>query len=383
MRFCFFGTYTVGAGYPVNRVLLAGLNRAGHTVDVCRAEVWGPFVHRALSTHNPLRLLLLGLRLVRGWGQLWWRFRRLECPPDWIVVGYPGFFDVHLAHWLARGRPVALVSFISLYDTIVADRARLPSGSRVAGLLKQLDRSAFQAADAVLVDTDEQARYYADIFDLDPGRFLRSFVGEDDVEFSFVPPAPRGPDPLRVLFFGTYVPLHGIETVIDAACELRQERDIQFCLIGNGQMYPRMRERARTLEVEAEFIDHWVAPTELVRHIQEAHVCLGVFGTTAKAARVIPYKVFDAAAVGRAIITCDSPAAREMLTDGESALLCPAGDGPALASAVRRLRDDDGLRLSLAQTAHAVYRSHGCPEAVGRDLARALQERSESGKVAE
>ena len=380
MRFCFFGTYTVGAGYPVNRVLRTGLSRAGHTVDECRAEAWGPFVHRVLSPRHPLRMLGLGLRLMRAWVVLWWRFRRLP-NADWIVVGYPGFLDVHLARWLARGRPVALVSFISLYDTIVADRGRVDPGSWMARLLRHVDRSAFLAADAVLVDTDEQSRYYADLFGLESWRFVRSFVGEDDADYPFHPPQTRGDCPLRVLFFGTYVPLHGIETIIDAAHELRDDEDVQLCLIGNGQMFPQLRERARCLNVQAEFITEWVAPSELVHHIEAAHVCLGVFGTTAKASRVIPYKVFDAAAVGCAIITRDSPAIRELFTDGVSALLCPAGDAPALAVAVRRLRDDDELRLSLATAAHDVYRRRACPEAVGARLAGELKQRTHGGTV--
>ncbi len=376
MKFCFFGTYTVGAGYPVNRVLQTGLSRAGHRVDVCRAEAWGPFVHRALATRNPLRLLTLGLRLVRAWLALWRQFRGLPQAPDWIIVGYPGFLDAHLARWLAQGKPVALVSFISLYDTLVSDRERVRTGGWLSGLLRRLDRSAFLAADTVLVDTHEQARYYSELFSLEPDRFQRSLVGEDDGDFPFHPPEARGEEPLRVLFFGTYVPLHGIQAIVDAAGELRDEQDIQFCLIGNGQMYPQLRERARQLDLQCEFISHWVAPHELVSHIQAAHVCLGIFGTTAKAARVIPYKVYDAAAVGRAIITRDSPAIREIFADGVSALLCSAGDGAGLADALRSLRDDDELRLSLAREGHEVYRRHGCPAAVGGALAQILQQRS-------
>ncbi len=382
MRFCFFGTYVVGAGYPVNRVLHAGLRRAGHTVDVCHTEAWGPFVHRALGTRNPLRLLALAFRLARAWLVLWWRFRRLATPPDWIIVGYPGFFDAHLARWLARGTPVALVSFISLYDTIVADREKVRPDSGAARLLRHVDRAAFQAADVVLVDTEIQGRYYADLFGLDVARFVRSFVGEDDVEFPYRPHAPRGTEPLRVLFFGTYVPLHGIETIIDAAHELRFEADIELCLIGNGQMFADIRQRAQVLEVTAEFITDWVAPAVLLERIEASHVCLGIFGTTAKAARVIPYKVFDAAAVGRAIVTRDSPAIREMFTDGVSALLCPAGDGPALAAVLRRLRDNEDLRLSLARAAHEAYLRQGCPEAIGRSLADMLPPRARIGTTA-
>lgn len=372
MQLCFFGTYTVGAGYPVNRVLREGLGRAATNVFDCRAEAWGPFVHRALSPRNPLRLALLGIRLLRAWMRLRSMFRRLpDC--DWTVVGYPGFLDVHLARRLDRRRPLALVSFISLYDTVVSDRARISTDSWFARLLHRLDRASFECADVVFVDTDAQGDYYADLFGLERRRFVRSFVGEQDSDYPFVPAEPRGEEPLRVLFFGTYVPLHGVDTIIKAACHLRGENGVRLRLIGTGQMYESLRAHADEQQIGAEFITDWVPPSQLAGYIADAHVCLGVFGTTAKAGRVIPYKVFDAAAVGRAIITRDSPAIRELFDDGESALLCPAGDGAALAQAILRLRDDDDLRCSLSSAAHRVYQNHGSPEAIGREAARQLQ----------
>jgi glycosyltransferase involved in cell wall biosynthesis len=372
VRFCLFGTYTVAEGYPVNRVLQEGLARAGHDVVVCRREAWGPFVHRALSWRHPARLAALLGRIVRAWVALWRAYRRLQ-EVDWVLVGYPGYFDVHLARRLSRGRPVALISFISLYDTAVSDRDRVGSESPLARLLYRIDRAAFDAADAVLVDTEAQGRYYAELFAMEPGRFVRSFVGEDDTHFSPHPDRPRGDGPLRVLFFGTYVPLHGVETIIEAAHLLRDDDGIHFTLVGKGPDYPRLRERARQLAVDVDFRADWIGTEELVGHIVDAHVCLGVFGTTAKAARVIPYKVFDAAAVGRAIITRDSPAIRELFADGESALLCGAGQPEPLATAIRRLRDDDELRMRLGAAGHAVYCARGGPEAVGRDLAESLR----------
>ena len=89
--------------------------------------------------------------------------------------------------------------------------------------------------------------------------------------------------------------------------------------------------------------------------MREADVCLGIFGTTPKAARVIPYKVFAAMALGRPVITRDSPAIRELLVDGESALLCPAGDGQALAAALERLRTDASLRERIGRNGYARY----------------------------
>ena len=46
---------------------------------------------------------------------------------------------------------------------------------------------------------------------------------------------------------------------------------------------------------------------------------------------MIPNKAFQALACGTPLVTADTPAARELLQDGESALLVPPGDPEALA----------------------------------------------------
>ena len=55
-------------------------------------------------------------------------------------------------------------------------------------------------------------------------------------------------------------------------------------------------------------------------------VCLGIFGSAAKAARVVPNKVFQGAAAGCALVTSDTPPQRRVL-DG-AAVLVPPGDPP-------------------------------------------------------
>jgi glycosyltransferase involved in cell wall biosynthesis len=76
-------------------------------------------------------------------------------------------------------------------------------------------------------------------------------------------------------------------------------------------------------------------------------VALGIFGTSSKAARVIPNKAFQALACGAPLVTADTPAARELLTDGKDALLVPPGEPAALAAALRRLAADDEFRTRL------------------------------------
>jgi glycosyltransferase involved in cell wall biosynthesis len=377
MRICFFGTYTVAAGYPVNRYLIQGLRQAGVQLEECRVDLWSGFLHETFGAARWRPLFRLALRGLGGYARLIWRYGRSGAH-DWVIVGYPGYADVLLARLLNlwRRRPIALVAFISLYDTLVLDRARVAEGSLRSSLLRRLDRVAFRAADLVLVDTLAQGRFYAETFDLDPEHFRRSFVGHEFGEEAGDPGTRRRPGgKLQVLFFGTYVPLHGVDVILGAAEQLRGEEDVEFTLIGRGQLFDAMQQRvtARGLE-NVRLITEWHNAAALRAQVLASDVCLGVFGTTAKAARVVPYKVLGALALCRPVVTRDGPGIRELLVDNESALLCPAGDADALARALLRLRQEPGLAAQLATAGHAAYVRHSAPGAVGRSLLNTLTE---------
>jgi len=93
----------------------------------------------------------------------------------------------------------------------------------------------------------------------------------------------------------------------------------------------------------------WVEYERLAEELHRASCALGIFGTSTKAARVIPNKVFQALACARPVVTADTPAARELLTDGADAILVPPGDAQALAGAVRRLAADAALAERVAR----------------------------------
>jgi glycosyltransferase involved in cell wall biosynthesis len=92
---------------------------------------------------------------------------------------------------------------------------------------------------------------------------------------------------------------------------------------------------------------------------------LGIFGRSAKAARVIPNKAFQALACGTPLVTSETPAAQELLRDGESALLVPPGDPYALATALRRLAADEELARRLSIGGLATYCEHASEDVLG------------------
>ncbi|MDP8910914.1 MAG: glycosyltransferase, partial [Actinomycetota bacterium] len=110
----------------------------------------------------------------------------------------------------------------------------------------------------------------------------------------------------------------------------------------------------------------WLPYEELPAELHAAGCALGVFGTSAKARRVIPNKAFQALACGTPLVTADTPAARELLVHGESALLVPPGDPDSLVTALRSLAADPALARRLSAGGLAAYREHASEDVLGR-----------------
>jgi glycosyltransferase involved in cell wall biosynthesis len=185
--------------------------------------------------------------------------------------------------------------------------------------------------------------------------------------------SPAAGDPLVVLQYGKWSPLHGVETVLDAAEALRDE-PFRFVLVGEGQSSAVLRDsvaRRRLANVE---LTGQLSAGELRQRVLGADICLGVFGGSAKAGRVVPNKVYDSLAAGRPLVTRDSAAARELLAADETALLVPSADGAALATALRRL-SDEGERARLGVAGLALYRERCTPEVIGARLLAAMEAR--------
>ena len=289
------------------------------------------------------------LRLARA------ELRLLRRPPeryDAVIVGYPGHFDLPAARRAARGAPVLFNPLVSLADTLVSDRSRFRSGSLPARALSLVDRRALQAADVVVADTEQHARFFAELADLE--RVEVCFVGAEERVFR---PGSSGAF-THALFVGKLIPLHGLETILEAA---RLAPELPFRVVGTGQLDGLLERRPANVEWVP-----WVEYEQLAGELHAAGAALGIFGRSEKAARVIPNKAFQAIACAAPLVTADTPAARELLVDGESALLVRPGDAEALADALRRLASDDALRTRIAAGGLAAYRRHASEDVLGR-----------------
>jgi glycosyltransferase involved in cell wall biosynthesis len=271
-----------------------------------------------------------------------------------VIVGYPGHFDLPAARRAARGAPVVFNPLVSLADTFVDDRARFRPGSFAARALTAIDRRAFRSADLVVFDTRAHGDHLAELAGLDPAHVAVCFVGAEERVFS---PGWAPSEPFTALFVGKLIPLHGLEAILGAA---RLTPELPFRIVGSGQLDKLLANRPANVEHVP-----WVEYDRLPDELHRAGCALGIFGTSGKAQRVIPNKAFQALACGTPLVTADTPAARELLVDGESALLVSPGDAHALADALRRVAADPDLAQRLSAGGHDAYREHASEEVLG------------------
>jgi hypothetical protein len=298
VRALYFGTYD--RAHPRNVNAIAALRATGVEIIERQAAVRGRGARGALS------VLGAETRLMAP--------RRREF--DVVIVGYPGHFDVPRARRVAGSAPLVFDAVLSLEDELVTVRRRFRDRSAAATVLRAVDYRALRLPDLVVCGTEAEASY---LQGMGARRTAAVFLGADEELFSETW-APTYP-------FSALQFADASSEVVEAAADLAPEVPVR--LVSRDQF----------------------TRDELGLTVAHAGIVLGSF----RESRAIPPVVFEALATGAPVITANTDAARELLTDGETALLVPAGDPAALSDALRRLGGDEMLRARIAANGRAVY----------------------------
>jgi glycosyltransferase involved in cell wall biosynthesis len=356
---------TFDPSFSRNRKLARLMEIAGIYAETINVALWkGDRVRTARSGK-----LAVALRAVGVYPRLWWRVWRLSTP-DLYLISYPGWIDVLMFAFVARlkRRPMVFDPFFLLHETMVEDRRMFTAHSLMGRLIARVDRWAIGLADGIIADTGAHLTYFESV---SRGRLRKGAVlavgANDDV---FRPAGGTAAEKRTVLFYGSYVPLQGIRTIVEAAKEL-QAHNIRFTLIGDGQERVEIERHARELRAaNVDFLDA-VPLDRLPGYIADANICLGIFGNSAKADRVIPHKLYECLAIGRPVVTRASRAVQGTFREGELVTVPPANAG-ALAEAISDLFADRERREEIAAAGARAYRTRFHEQVLAASLRNTL-----------
>lgn len=307
------------------------------------------------------------------------RFADLEAGfkslPQADLVWVPCFRQRDLAAAVRWGRrkkiPVVFDPLISAYDKQVFERKKFPADSRRAQKLLQWERQIFRQADLLIADTWEHARFFSETLGADSERIAVVPVGAEEDVFTPQSKESAADSIPTVLFYGSFLNLQGPEVIVEAARKYTGP-PVTWKLVGQGPLLDECRRRANGMS-NVEF-SPWLPYAELPDVIRQADILLGVFGSSAKAGRVIPNKVYQSLACGKPLVTRTAPAYPESFVDNDSLGIgwVAPGEPQQLADKVAELLARRAALPEMGRQARETYETHFSMASISASLFSAL-----------
>lgn len=290
---------------------------------------------------------------------------------DFIFIGFYGYIIFTLIKFLTR-TPIIFDPFISNLDTLIYDRKLAGPGSILSMMSSLFDRYVPKYALMNLLDTNAHIAYFSQQFNLPKEKFRRIFVScEDDLFY----PRRDVPANNEVLFYGSFLPIHGIDTIIKAAKIIGDQGDpLKFRIIGKGQEYDRIINLAHQYQLNNVIFQPPVPLHELPALISKSKICLGGhFGPSDKAKRVIAGKTFQCIAMGKPTIVGNNLANAELLTHAKDAWFCEMDSPEELAKSILFLNRDSDLCSELGENACRTFAEKASPTVIHKEMSDLLQ----------
>lgn len=350
MKVCFFGTYESGH-YTI--ILKNILESQGIEVVECQVDV------KRFSS------------LISGYWRLFLKNRNLTY--DVMIIPWRGIISFPLAKIISKG-PIIHFPFLSIHDVLVLERKKIKSNSFKAKFVFFVDKMACNLADMVIMDSDSHLEHFLKKFNLKRRKLRTLFLGTDETNF-FPQKLEKKESKFIVLYFGSFVPPHGIDFILKAANLLKNEHDIVFRFCGDGYLKKDLEKMAKSLELSnVEFLGY--VPLEILQeNIRNCDVCLGGFGNSEKAKNATFLKTYSILASQRALITMDCNGMRSIYgVNNKNCIMISNSNPKNLSDAILSLKQNPTKVKELAIEGRKTYEKYFTNEKIGEKLKECINE---------
>jgi len=371
MIVCYFGTYR--KEYSRNKIMIAALRSADVEVKECHVSLWHGIEDRVNVTLGGWQSPKFWWRVVKAYSKLLWKYQKIG-DYDILMVGYPGQVDVFLARFLAniKKKPLVWDVFMSIYLIAIERKLGQKKHSSVK-LIRGIEARALRKPDLLIQDTAEYVKWFQKEYGIRPEQFKLVPTGADDRIFKPLPEVNNSDGLFHVLYYGTFIPNHGVMHIVKAAQLLKDEHEIIFDMIGDGPERKAAEEFVKSNELKNVRFYDWMTQENLLDHINISDVCLGAFGDTPQSLMTVQNKIYECMAVGKTVITGNSPAIQDKFTHKSDIFICerkPAG----IAKAVLTLKSHPELSKQISENELSNFRQNYSLTSLGNQLIRYLND---------
>lgn len=271
--------------------------------------------------------------------------------------------------WASRlfGTKLVVEMYISFYDSLVREKQEVDSDSPAARALQKSDAIALSEADYIVHLSRYELGYWA--------KLLGVALEEDKIwvaplfcepELTRLKSQATQDDCLRICWWGTCIPTHGLDNILAALQQLKAA-DIAFtCQLfgipqkGREYLVETYKTQIKTLGLsdavvlrqDLKFMDGSL-PNYLIEHCDLA---LGLFGETEKAQAAVPNKLIEALVLRIPSLTIEAPALKEFFDPGVDFWTCQ-GTPEAIAQAITQIATHEAYPVDWEQTREKVLQT--------------------------
>ncbi|MGL5942329.1 MAG: glycosyltransferase [Waterburya sp.] len=223
--------------------------------------------------------------------------------------------------------------YISIYDTFVRDKKILkgkqikPGSIQAKGMLAK-DILALTKSDFIIHTANHELTYWEKLLKIKIAQ-EKVFIAPNFNVSQLIHRRKRTDDDnLKICWWGTFIPLHGLENILQAM-KILQANKLKFScnLFGvNNDSFSKYVEKIKLEQLEncvylrkdLSFTDNSL-PKYL---IDNCDLALGIFGNTDKAYNAVPNKLVEALSMGIPTLTMNSPALKEFFNPEKDLWTC-------------------------------------------------------------
>jgi glycosyltransferase involved in cell wall biosynthesis len=355
--------------------MIKGLRKNGVEVIECHENLWTGIDDRVYAVEKGIVNLILWKRMLGVYFRLFKKFRKL---PDFdvLVVGYPGQFDVFFAKLLTlfKRKPIIWDVFMSIYLISKERNLHLKNPISVK-LLKIIEHFALRLPEKLIIDTKQYADWFYRNYNIPFDKFCLIPTGADDDVFcldQYVEYKPK--EKFIVLYYGTYIPNHGVPYMIEAAKYLGNNPTIIFQFIGEGPEFEVCQNLIKKYNLKNVELYSWMGQEELKKYIREADVVLGAFGKTPQSLMTIQNKIYEGMAMGKVVITGDSEAVRNIFKNDEEIIMCSRDNPKDLSDKIIFVVNNQKLLHSISSRAHSLFSENFTLEKNGKRFMKIIKD---------
>ncbi|GGD04628.1 glycosyltransferase family protein [Halopseudomonas salina] len=335
------------------------------TLSIIQALEREEKIHLTVATNsstNTFRYLETTLKLI---------IQAFRGRPDIYILGFRGHELYWLLKLIAGNRPIVIDALMSPYASLVEERKLGKAGLIISNIIKIVESTILKSADLIITDTDSHSKYYSETFSISEKKIVTVPVGAIEIDHLTRTPVESS---LTILFYGSFLPLHGVSTIVDAIAFI-PDIPLHFIFIGGKLEYEKTLKKAfakRTPTLSYKYIESVPFDQLIDFYIPMADVCLGgPFGGTKQAHRVITGKTSQCLALARTTIIGETNEVKNF-KHKENCLITKQNDPKSLAENITWCWDNRDRLEKIGIEGRKMYFTHLSIDVIRAKLTTAL-----------